>query len=706
MFQGFISKFTKKSLVKAAAAACIAASMVFGASAQIGESEVSWELVDGVLTISGTGDMPTDFTWNGTNNPWYDQRTSITSVVIGNDVTSIGNFAFNGCTELTEVTFGNSITSIGNNAFVDCVKLTEITIPNGVKSIGNQSFDYCMGLTSVTIPNSVTSIGNRAFGVCMQLTEIIIPNSVESIGNQAFYNCSELTEITIPNSVESIGVGAFLSCGKLTEINVGESNANFASADGVLFNKNKSTLIECPGGKTGAYVIPNSVTSVGEGAFQSCVKLTAITIPNLVESIGNYAFQNCTGLTSVVIPNSVTSVGEGAFSLCSGLTSVVIPNSVKSIENSAFFRCSKLTAITIPNLVTTIKNSAFSGCKGLTSVVIPNSVTYVGDNAFKECSELTAVTIGSSASIDYSVFEKCTKLKQVVNLKEIPQSIGANVFQDVSIENVKLFVPKIAVDAYKAANIWKGFNIVMSIETPKPTPIANLVYTGEEKTGTTEDVRYIVSNGKATNAGEHEARIALLDGLKWEGDETTSEITLKWTIAKGNPAYTAPTGLTAKVGQKLENVTLSGGWSWMNPAELVGGIGEQTHKAKFTPTDVANYNVLTDIDVKVTVSAAVPIREIQKSDGRTGIRLSKNVVSDKAEFEVILPSDKVLEVKAAIYDNTGNVVFEKIERGANVSWNLTNNAGRNVANGSYLIIVEAKGVNGNYAYSAKVGVKK
>ena len=170
-----------------------------------------------------------------------------------------------------------------------------------------------------------------------------------------------------------------------------------------------------------------------------------------------------------------------------------------------------------------------------------------------------------------------------------------------------------------------------------------------------------------------------------------------------------PTGLTAKVGQTLAEVSpaLPAGWSWINSATVIAApLGEQTHKAKFTPMDAANYNVLTDIDVKVAVSAPVPIREIQKSDGRTGIRLSKNVVSDKAEFEVILPNDKVLEVKAVIYDNTGNAVFEKVERGANISWNLTNAAGRNVANGSYLIIAEAKGAKGTYAYSAKVGVKK
>jgi flagellar hook assembly protein FlgD len=143
----------------------------------------------------------------------------------------------------------------------------------------------------------------------------------------------------------------------------------------------------------------------------------------------------------------------------------------------------------------------------------------------------------------------------------------------------------------------------------------------------------------------------------------------------------------------------------MNATDLVGEVGERTHKAKFAGDN--NINAGENIDVKIAVSAGTPINNIQKSDGRTGIRLtSGNIVSDKAVFEVVLPNDKVLEVKVAIYDNTGNVVFEASGRDAKLSWNLTSASGRNVANGTYLIIAEAIGAKGTYAYSAKVGVKR
>ena len=247
---------------------------------------------------------------------------SLTSVTIPDSVTSIGGSAFYGCTSLTSVTIPDSVTSIGGSAFYNCKSLTSVTIPGSVTSIGWSAFYGCASLTSVTIPDSVTSIGGSAFYGCTSLTSVTIPDSVTSIGDYAFYGCTSLTSVTIPDSVTSIGNCAFASCTSLTGIWVAEGNSHYANdASGVLFNKDKTTLVQCPGAFA-AYTIPNSVTSIGEYAFSHCTSLTSVTIPNSVTSIGEHAFSYCTSLTSVTISDSVTSIGEYAFYDCTSLTDV------------------------------------------------------------------------------------------------------------------------------------------------------------------------------------------------------------------------------------------------------------------------------------------------------------------------------------------------------------------------------------------------
>ena len=369
---------------------------------------------------------------------------SLTSITIPNSVTSIGESAFAYCSSLTSITIPNSVTSIGMRAFSGCSGLTSITIPNGVTSIEESAFNGCKSLTSITIPNSVTSIGFSAFAYCSSLTSITIPNSVTSIGTCAFEYCSGLTSITIPNSVTSIGNRAFSHCAALTSIVVEESNTMYDSRE------NCSAIIETASNTLIAgcqnTIIPNSVTSIGDGAFYGCSSLTSITIPNSVTSIGGSAFWDCSSLTSVTIPNSVTSIGEEAFRNCSGLTSVTIPNSVTSIGDYAFNNCSSLTkpvynahcfaymptsyegAYTIPEGIKQIAGGAFSGCRNLTSITIPNSVTSIGDGAFYLCSGLTSITIPNSVtSIGGSAFAHCYDLTSITIPNSVT-SIGGRAF--------------------------------------------------------------------------------------------------------------------------------------------------------------------------------------------------------------------------------------------------------------------------------------
>jgi len=225
--------------------------------------------------------------------------TGLASVTIPDSVTSIGDHAFYNCSSLTNVTIPDSVTSIGGSAFSDCYGLKSVTIPDSVTSIGDWAFSYCRGLTSVTIPDSVTSIGDKAFYYCNGLTSVTIGNSVTSIGNMAFYNCTGLTSITIPDSVTSIGNRAFYNCTGLTRINVDENNEYYSNDEyEVLYDKDKTILLQYPIGTTrSSYVIPDSVTSIGDYAFYYCTSLTSVTIPDSVTSIGGYAFYNCKSLT-------------------------------------------------------------------------------------------------------------------------------------------------------------------------------------------------------------------------------------------------------------------------------------------------------------------------------------------------------------------------------------------------------------------------
>ena len=286
---------------------------------------------------------------------------SLQSVTIPNSVTSIEDHAFSGCESHQSVTIPNSVKSIGKEAFSGCESLQSVTIPNSVTSIGKHAFEQCNSLQSITIPNSVTKIGGGAFWPCKSLQSVTIPNSVTKIGDFAFVGCESLQSITIPNSVTSIGDGAFWGCKYLQSITIPNSVRNignhafrdcnicfficnstyFQNDDVCLFNKDKTAIVsrikDCVN-----YIIPNSVTSIGDYAFSGCESLQSITIPNSVTSIGKHAFEQCNSLQSITIPNSVTKIGGGAFWPCKSLQSVTIQNSVTNIGNYAFCGCTHL----------------------------------------------------------------------------------------------------------------------------------------------------------------------------------------------------------------------------------------------------------------------------------------------------------------------------------------------------------------------------
>jgi len=427
-------------------------------------------------TING---LPVTAIGNGA----FSGKKAVTSVSIPASVTSIGGSAFASCSGLKSINIPASVSYIGWYAFTNCTAMTAITvssgnlnyssvggilydkslgelivcpagkvgsvnIPSGVTHIRISGFENSAGLTSVTIPASVTYIDTRAFENCTGLTTVTIPASVTYMGNDtftgctgltsvsiaaklgryAFSGCSNLTTVNILAGASGISKSEFPGCSKLSAFTAAASSAVYSSLNGVLFNKDQSTLILFPIGKTGAYVIPTSVTSIGDEAFSDCSGLTSVTIPNSVTSIGSHGFYYCSGLTSVTIPNGVTSIGSHAFYGCRDISSVTIPNSVTSVGVYAFAYCDSLTSVTIPSSITSIVDGMFDECGRLTDVTIPNSVTSIGSYAFSACGGLTSILIPAGViSIGDSAFTFCDSLESTIFLGNAP-SIQAGYF--------------------------------------------------------------------------------------------------------------------------------------------------------------------------------------------------------------------------------------------------------------------------------------
>ena len=419
------------------------------ASGTCGEN-VNWTLDgDGTLFITGTGAMYNYKNSWGERAPWYEDYTDyITSVVISDGVTTVGDWAFYTCRKLSSVSLPDSLKSIGVRAFGETASLTSIELPSNLETIGDLAFCVSM-IRSITIPDSVTTIGDNAFLSAYKMTSvnlgngvetlgygvfsstaiesIVIPSSVKTIGDEAFDGCSSLTTVTISDGLESIGEECFLYCTKLKSIN-----------------------------------IPEGVTTIKDDAFYGCYALESITIPGSVQNMGVGVFRDCTSLTSVTISNGVTSIPEGTFYNCGDLKNVTLPDTLTSIGKDAFRvenyqGPGKIESIVIPDSVTDIEAGAFYG-QGLRSITIPGSVSVIKEDAFRFCDSLESVIILEGVTeIEGYAFAYCNNIKTV----SVPSTV-------TSIGSSQVFGPGANLTdiySYSEATPWKSFSYGVGYNT-------------------------------------------------------------------------------------------------------------------------------------------------------------------------------------------------------------------------------------------------
>ena len=431
-------------------------------SGNCGSNNVKWKLnKNGKMTIYGKGEMlgkPSTKVLNrnkvkevvvnsGITNIYggcFRDYKNLKKVTIPNSVTVIGAKAFSGCKNLKTVVMSKNlevydnyvfekcsnlksvpslknVKIIGMGIFKNCSSLTKVDFPNSYSNVPYEMFYGCKNLTNVTLSKKVNEIGDYSFAKCTKLKNVNFLKNITSIGGNAFRGCSSIEKVTLNDNAKiytengTYSENVFSGCSKLKDIVVSKNNKYYTSVDGLIYSKDKKTLVQYPLGNTRTtFTIPDFVTKIVVSAFRGSKNIKKLVIPGNVTNVSKKAFANCSNLETVKLPDNFQEISNYAFSGCSKLKSINFPTTLKDIGYNAFYNCASLCEINLNNGLKDIGEGAFKSCKGLTSVTIPNSVTELRESAFQNCTKLKSVKLsGNIERITYYVFNNCVSLTDI-----------------------------------------------------------------------------------------------------------------------------------------------------------------------------------------------------------------------------------------------------------------------------------------------------
>ena len=537
-------------------------------------------------------------------------NTSITGTLTFQNVTEIGEGAFENCKNISYLNFGFSLKKIGDKAFNGCTFPINLSIPNTVTEIGNYAFYKCEGIRKLTLPTSLERIGSYAFADCKNIGgDLLIPSSVKEIGDGAFSNCIgffgtlEMTHpsridnlikigkeafagvrnitgaLMIPNTVKEIGDGAFRGCISFDKHLTLSKNLTKIGKD--AFSGCKKLI--------GNLSIPNTVTEIGDNAFYGCEGLNAyLKISDKLQRIGNYVFYGCSRLIGgLTIPNSVTEIGEKAFYNCTGFNgTLTLSNKLETIGESAFNGCSGFTgSLTLPNSVTTIGDAAFRACGSFTNLELSNTLSVIPTQAFMLCRSLSGELVipASVTEIGNNAFSDCLNLNAVTGQVTLPKSlekIGYYVFGNTNIKTVNF------------QSLPEGISGFLGQEK-KAVSLSDESYISDKASGTVNEISYTrqMSNNwgtlvlpySLTLTGDEPYRLYTID--KMEGEELVLK-QLDGEVAAGTPCVVKRNGTEAKL-------TFGPNYATLNMARVAQDVGGMKFCGTYWTEDVNSGYVIS-----------------------------------------------------------------------------------------------------------------